>query len=312
MTVMPEHAARLVETSSLLVLDPISGPQAKPIANLALGDEVLVQSDGRLCFRRLISVSEAVAPSAITRLRAGSLGLDVPRGPVSIDSRQPVGLPLAQAVLGPAGSFQSALSMQTAEQWLDVLVEGAARIVVDNLSIGTGPLLDAVPSKVLAPQTSAISARLPKAARPQAPADGALPIEADPASQNSIEPAGTLKAFTGQAELSLVVPVSAAPRMVLKFTLPPRTTTLRLISASAQPAGDSRKLGVAIFRLDVEGSDIPLDSPALVRGFHRAETGEGLVWRWTDGEALLIMQPQPISQILSVHITDWHKSLPST
>lgn len=309
MTVMPEHAARLLETNSLLVLDPISGPQAKPISNLALGDEILVQADGRMCFRRLISVSEAIAPGVITRLNVSALAINVPRAEISLDSRQPVGLPLAQAGLNSAKDFPSALSMQQNEQWLDVLVEGAERIVVDNLSVATGTLRDSAGSLEFPPKASIISPTSPDSAKQTQLAEGELSQKTEINSRAAIEPSVTLKAFTGQIELPLLAPVSAAPWMVLQFVLPARTTTLRLISASAQPAGDSRKLGVAILRLSLEDSEISLDSPALVRGFHRAETGEGLVWRWTDGEALLILQPKPIAQIFSVHITDWHKSL---
>lgn len=96
---------------------------------------------------------------------------------------------------------------------------------------------------------------------------------------------------------------------VYRFTLPPRTTTLRLSSPSKQPDGDGRKLGVAVLRIVIESAEIPLDSPALVRGFHRAESGEGMTWRWTDGEALLILQPKPVLQTLEVATTHWHLML---
>jgi hypothetical protein len=54
---------------------------------------------------------------------------------------------------------------------------------------------------------------------------------------------------------------------------------------------------------------IPLDSPALVRGFHRAESGDDITWRWTDGEALVILPPRPAEQVLAVGITNWHRML---
>lgn len=305
MTVMPEHAARLLETSSLLVLDPISGPHPKSVANLALGDEILVQADGKMCFRRLISVFEALAPMSVSRLQSGALAQDVPRIPISVDARQPVGAPLAQALLEPAESFVSQPLPQIGEHWMDVVVEGAARIIVDNLSIGTGPLV-AGPSPEQLMRKSVETGSKVSATRQSVEISPA--IETETANTQSVEIA-PLKVFTGQIELSLLTQVQAESQMVLQFTLPSRTTTLRLISPSAQPPGDSRKLGVAVFRITVDDIEISLDSPALVRGFHRAETGEGLAWRWTDGEALMIMQPKPLPQNLSICITDWHRFL---
>ena len=310
MTVMPEHAVRLLETSNLLVLDPISGPQPKSVANLALGDEVLVQAEGRMCFRRLVSVSEAVSPALVTILPPGILAAEAPRFSISVDSRQPVGLPLAQTKLNPAGSLVPAESKPNGKYWMDVLVEGAARVVVDNLSIGTGPLPSLASPEPVPRLKAAVAGKSPALSNAQ-PAAVASPAMIEPLEQDEAKTVAPLKAFAGQLELPLTAPVSPDPRMLLQFTLPPRTTTLRLVSSSARSPGDARKLGVAIFRLSIEGNDIALDSPALVRGFHRAETGEGLTWRWTDGEALLIMQPKPTPQTLSVHITDWHKLLPS-
>jgi hypothetical protein len=307
MTVMPEHAVRLLETSNLLVLDPTSGPQSKSVATLTLGDEILVQAGGRMCFRRLLSVSEAPPPALVTVLLPGTLASGAPRVSIAVDSRQPVGLPLAQAILESAGNLAAAGPKQDGEYWMDVLVEGAARIIVENLSIGTGPLPAASGEPVPGKQSDV-------ATKPASPLKASVPAAAPSVSieataQGPAETVAPLKAFAGQHELPLVSPVVADTRMVLRFTLPPRTTTLRLISSSAQSPGDARKLGVAIFGLSIEGSEIPLDSPALVRGFHRAETGEGLTWRWTDGEALLIMQPKPLPQLLTVHVTDWHKLL---
>lgn len=308
MTVMPEHAARLPETSRLLVLDPISGPSPRSVANLALGDEILVQAEGRMCFRRLLSLSEAAAPPLVSRLQPNALAPDSPRAPISLDSRQPVGAPVADAAFQNLTDFAPALAPPEGEYWMDVLIEGATRIIVDNLSVRTGPL--ASTDSTRSSNTTLSAAKAPKPAKAPQAAVAPPPVTADPAISSQHEIGAPLKAFTGQVELPLLAPVPAEARMVLQFILPPRTTTLRLISPSAHPPGETRKLGVAIFGLSVETTAISLDSPALVRGFHRSETGEGLTWRWTDGEALLIMQPKPLPQLLSVHITDWHKFLP--
>ena len=302
MTVMPEHAARLPETSRLLVLDPNSGPSLRSVANLALGDQILVQAEGRMCFRQLLSLSEAAAPAVVSSLRPNALGPDSPRVAISLDTRQPVGAPIADSMFVHLVNVAPGCAPLEGEYWMDVLIEGATRIMVDNVSIGTGPLASAERTIPGATKASKSSKSPPAVVAPPS-------VSAEPATSHEVNIAPPLKAFTGKVELPLVAPVVSAARMVLQFILPPRTTTLRLTSPSAQPPGETRKLGVAIFGLSVEASTIELDSPALVRGFHRAESGEGLTWRWTDGEALLIMQPKPSPQLLSVHITDWHKFL---
>jgi hypothetical protein len=78
----------------------------------------------------------------------------------------------------------------------------------------------------------------------------------------------------------------------LVATLPAETRSIRLLSRSAIPAetgansGDHRRLGVAVARLTLDGTPIPLDSTALGAGWHEVEMGaDGPAWRWTDGDA---------------------------
>jgi hypothetical protein len=182
--------------------------------------------------------------------------------------------------------------------WFDIEVASASHVIADNLSVATGPLVpmatDAVYGTSSSPTAEVVVHAVTSAPLLELP---------------KIEEAPILRAFSGPLALPLSELVALASRMVFRFVLPPRTTTLRLVSASALPPGDGRKLGVAVFRLAIENIEIPLDSPSLVRGFHRAESGEGMTWRWTDGEALLIMPPKPVPQHLTVHITDWHTLL---
>ena len=46
---------------------------------------------------------------------------------------------------------------------------------------------------------------------------------------------------------------------------------------------DTRTLGVAITRLELDGREVALDSPALAEGWHAPEAN----WRWTDGAGVL-------------------------
>jgi len=71
--------------------------------------------------------------------------------------------------------------------------------------------------------------------------------------------------------------------------LPERTGLVHLrsrcwVPAEMQLAGtDTRRLGVAISRLWLDGRLVTLESPGLMSGWHATEPG----WRWTDGDAAL-------------------------
>ena len=81
------------------------------------------------------------------------------------------------------------------------------------------------------------------------------------------------------------------------FVLPPGTAEVRLVSRVGRPtdvrpwAEDHRRLGVPVARIVVVRSgqreEMPVDHPALVRGWYDAERQDGRLWRWTDGEAWL-------------------------
>lgn len=294
MTVMSNHTVRLAETTELVVLDPAIGPVARAIHLLALGDEILVAAEGRLCFRRLMMAQEAPPPSDAVLLLAGALSPGVPHHPLMLDRRQMVGLPRHPTPVAAIASLPGADTAAADGFWLDIMAEGAERIIAANIAIVTGPL-------------ALLPVEIP-------PTCAAHPIELPPSSEPVAETststqAASVRAFNGSHELTLLGVVTDGPLSVLRFSLPPRTTTLRLSSRGAKPVGDSRTLGVALFRLIVEATEIPLDSPILVRGFHRAESNAEMSWRWTDGEALLILPPKPVPQTLSIHITDWHLML---
>jgi hypothetical protein len=74
-----------------------------------------------------------------------------------------------------------------------------------------------------------------------------------------------------------------------RFILPRPATVLRLISRAVVPAEllpdsiDSRRLGVAVTRLALDGREVPADDPRRGAGWYPPEPG----WQWTDGDALL-------------------------
>lgn len=291
MTVMPEHAARLLETAALMVLDPQYGPVFRPVARLALGDEVLVVALGRMCFRRILAIHDAPAPASTVTIAAGDIAAGQPRQNVALDARQRISERSVSSALTVASDRPGVTPPATGSFWLDITVEGAERLLVDDIMVGTGPLIRPTAASLPEPGSAPIDTVAAEMPRPLLAA------------------ADTLRAYSGIIELARIESVAEGSLTAHRFTLPPRTTTLRLSSRSAQPSEDGRKLGLAVFRIMVEAGEIPLDSPALVRGFHRPESGDGATWRWTDGEALLILPPRPVSQILSVFISDWHTRL---
>ena len=96
------------------------------------------------------------------------------------------------------------------------------------------------------------------------------------------------------------------------FLLPEGTGAVRLVSPQrASPAPrDTRRLGVAVMRLALNGVEIDLgDGVELGRGFHPAEGNEKTRWRWTDGRAWLVLPHSTAERRLEVKISDWHLQL---
>jgi hypothetical protein len=96
-----------------------------------------------------------------------------------------------------------------------------------------------------------------------------------------------------------------------RFLLPEGTGAVRLVSPPrASPAPrDTRKLGVAVMRVALDGTEIGLEGAELGRGFHPAEGNETTRWRWTDGRAWLVLPHSTAERRLEVKISDWHQQL---
>jgi Hint domain len=68
--------------------------------------------------------------------------------------------------------------------------------------------------------------------------------------------------------------------------LPAGTRRVHLISRCVHPAGEHRRLGVALSAIRIGATVLALDAPSLASGFHEVEAG----WRWTNGEAVLLLE----------------------
>jgi hypothetical protein len=96
------------------------------------------------------------------------------------------------------------------------------------------------------------------------------------------------------------------------FPVPAGQRTVVLSSPSGVPSqarpwlDDRRRLGVAVGRIrmrDADGAmDIPLDSPELAAGWWSVETRSALIYRWTDGSAVVAV-PERMRDGATLEIT---------
>ncbi len=271
------------------------------------------------------------APASVL-VRAGALGPGHPRRDLHLQAehllflREPAA---SEGVLAPAGALVNGSSitrLPSAEprDWFAIELALHNLILAENLPIASrrdpatplcarlvppGPGLFALrgrlargefgtdPSPAAAPPPPA-----PAAAAPPAPTSE--PAWADPL------PAATAPPLRLLADGVPLTP-EPGPDGALHVTIPPGAVWLRLVSPAGRPAGslDSRRFGVAITRLDLDG--IPLDLASLPAGpgFHPMEGPAEAPWRWTDGFARLILPPSSQPRRLAVGITDWHAML---
>ena len=84
--------------------------------------------------------------------------------------------------------------------------------------------------------------------------------------------------------------------------VPPNVGALRLVTPSGVNGLDVRRLGALIRGFVLEGVPFELADPRFVRGFYPVEThGENVV-RWTDGEALVVLDPKPFTRWCEISV----------
>lgn len=88
-------------------------------------------------------------------------------------------------------------------------------------------------------------------------------------------------------------------------------TVLRLVSPAGRPRGtqDLRRFGVAIRKIELDGTALTLDDPGFGDGFYPVERRDTAAWRWTDGEATLALPPAEMPRALIIHLAPWHARL---
>jgi hypothetical protein len=300
------------------------GAQARPIESLQ-PDETLLTAAGPM---RLLAVEPCApppTPGAAIRLLPGAFGPGQPSAELLVTSEQLLfirdeALPEGaqpEGVLAPAGALVNGRSVQRIARppdlaWFALTLESHGMPLVANLPAGSRRPPGAPLSARLQPPGPGLFAlrgrlaRLASAEPPAPPAPRAPPtILATPALPES---AATLSLLADGKEVAAAAPAGPCWR----FTIPPAAAALRLRSPVGHPPGadtDGRAFGVAIEALLLDGIPLDLGGPAAGDGFHALEIREQQRWRWTDGNAHLVLPPCTTPRQLVVTINDWHTML---
>jgi hypothetical protein len=83
-----------------------------------------------------------------------------------------------------------------------------------------------------------------------------------------------------------------------QLRLPAHTSRVRLVSPCITPSGERRRLGAAIAAIAIDGVALAVDHPGFATGFHPAEAE----FRWTDGDAILLLDPEPQDRSLTLAV----------
>jgi hypothetical protein len=87
-----------------------------------------------------------------------------------------------------------------------------------------------------------------------------------------------------------------------RVVVPGDVEIVRLVSGTARPPEDGRRLGALVTGLRLDGVAIPLDDSLLADGFHGIETHGPARVRWTDGAATLALGRAPSHRILRIEV----------
>jgi hypothetical protein len=105
---------------------------------------------------------------------------------------------------------------------------------------------------------------------------------------------------TDGSAVSFIVPAgSRSVTLVSRFCIPAE----RMIAEQR----DTRRLGVRVeaivIRSDKTETVLPPDHPSLTVGWNGAEHGDGKIWRWTQGDAVIPWTQSSTGAVLTVHCT---------
>jgi hypothetical protein len=274
-----------------------------PVAALSPGD--LVQTHGGLI--ALVAVHEIPpAPGAIL-VRPGAFGPEHPSRDLVLAAEQLVYLrapDAAQGALAPVGALVNGSTVlrandSTERRWFTLQCAQHAIATVDGLPLALHRPAGAPLAAAAIPPGPALFALRGRVARGEIVAERAdIP---DPLASG---------AQTVMLRVDGRMIASESPDS-FRFRVPPGASAIVLVSRSfrLRNSEDTRRFGVAVTALVLDGVPLDLAGPAIGPGFHLLE-GEGdSRWRWTDGAATIAIPPSARPRRLAVAITDWHSKL---
>jgi hypothetical protein len=95
-----------------------------------------------------------------------------------------------------------------------------------------------------------------------------------------------------------------------RAVIPAGVAELRLLSGAQHVAGDRRRLGALVTGVGLDGRAIDLTDRCLSRGFHPPERHGTACVRWTNGEAVVRIDPAAHRRVVQVDVGDVMPSTP--
>ena len=309
------------------VAPPGGDPVRRTIESLHVGNSIRLWSGGTTPIEAItahrvdIAAQSSPGRGAPILLRAGALAPGIPTADMLLPQEALLAFAIEsgpsnapQPCLVPIGALVNTRTITRHQPtglitWYSIrlpshdviLVEGAPAATLRGLA--EPPCLDMLP---VGPALMALRTSLARrASRPEFadPSPG-------PPQSTWIEPdrSRPLRLFIEDQEIP-AEPSGTGRRF--NFLLPANTGPVRLHSpAHASPAPkDTRRLGVCVVALTLDDTPLALDGPAAGPGFHPLEGEEPSRWRWTNGDAWLVLPYSTTPRRLQAVITDWHESL---
>jgi hypothetical protein len=325
---LTEPVSRPVANGCLLAGTLIEIPGGvRDVARLRVGDVVMTSAGPRPLAR--VSVRIGVQ-SSVVRVKAGALAPNVPSREIVVGAEQQVMLQdgvlttpvlVGFGVLANAGSIAREVLAGRAN-WYALEFEAHELVLASNVAISASRESgQAACLRMLPPGPALFALRARLAARVSTVLAGNAAEVADasgPAPDKDAEP-GWVENEAGDApDVRLVCDGMALAsqtedRLRVRYLLPAGSRFLRLASASRLPGGeDSRRIGVAVLHMALDGIPLSLTGMVIGDGFHTLEGGPagepGTRWRWTDGFARVVLPVSWRPRVLEVVIADWHRA----
>ncbi len=301
-------------------------PVERAVESLRPGDLLCLWQGGSAAILTIdtqrIDIAAHPTPSAVAPVlvRAGALAPGVPSADLILPQEALVPFPMASGApesavprLVPIGALtntQTILRQPAAGivSWHAIQLASQAILLANAAPVaslrGAQP-----PSLTMLPAGSALLALRASLARRGTRPEFAPPTPGPPPPPwIEPDPARPIRLFIEGQEIP-ADPASTPTEF--RFALPPDTGPVRLVAhAHDSPAPqDKRRLGICVIALLIDDTPLALDGPTPGPGFHPMESKGTARWRWTDGEAWIVLPHSGRPRRLRVTINDWHLSL---